>query len=47
MGEDIKIVIFSIEVGKVKIGVSAPKEIPVHRKEVYDRINKKLNLEEN
>jgi carbon storage regulator len=34
----IEISIVGLERGKVRIGISAPPEVTVHRKEVYDRI---------
>lgn len=33
--DKIEITVISIDEGKVKLGISAPKEIAVHRKEVY------------
>ena len=40
IGDDIEITIVDIRGDKVRIGISAPTEIPVHRKEVYDAIKK-------
>ena len=34
----IEIVVVDICGGKVKLGIECPKEIPVHRSEVHDRI---------
>jgi carbon storage regulator len=33
--DNIEITVISIDEGKVKLGISAPKEIPIHRKEIY------------
>ncbi len=33
--DKIEITVISIDEGKVRLGISAPKEIAVHRKEVY------------
>ncbi|MCT4619790.1 MAG: carbon storage regulator CsrA [Marinisporobacter sp.] len=33
--EKIEIKVISIEEGKVKLGISAPKHIEIHRKEIY------------
>ena len=38
INDDIVIIIVDIRGDKVRIGIEAPKEIPVHRKEVYNRI---------
>ncbi|MBT5123906.1 MAG: carbon storage regulator CsrA [Planctomycetaceae bacterium] len=40
INNDITIVIVDIRGDKVRLGVEAPKEIPVHRREVYDAIQK-------
>lgn len=37
---NIEIVIVEIRGDKVRLGVEAPKEVPVHRREVFDAINK-------
>jgi len=37
IGDDISIKILNIKGGQVRVGVSAPKYIPVHREEVYHR----------
>ena len=38
IGDDIEISIIDIKGDTVRIGISAPKEVAVHRKEVYDAI---------
>lgn len=40
IGDDIEITIVDIRGDKVRVGIIAPKEISVHRKEVYDAIRK-------
>ncbi|MCA9262974.1 MAG: carbon storage regulator CsrA [Planctomycetales bacterium] len=37
---DIKIVVVEIRGDKVRLGVEAPKEVPVHRREVYEAIKR-------
>lgn len=38
IGDNIEIKVIKIEDGKVRLGISAPKSIDVHRKEIYDMI---------
>jgi carbon storage regulator len=40
INDDITIVVVEIRGDKVRLGVDAPKEIPVHRREVYDAIKR-------
>lgn len=40
IGDDIEITVVDIRGDKVRLGVTAPKEISVHRKEVYDAIRR-------
>jgi len=42
INNDITIVVVEIRGDKVRLGVDAPKEIPVHRREVYDAIQRNL-----
>ncbi len=37
---DITIVVVEIRGDKVRLGVEAPKEVPVHRREVFDAIRR-------
>jgi carbon storage regulator len=38
IGDDIVVEILHVCGGQVRIGITAPIDIPVHRREVYDRI---------
>ena len=40
INDDITIVVVEIRGDKVRLGVEAPKECPVHRREVFDAINR-------
>lgn len=40
IANDITIVVVEIRGDKVRLGIEAPKEVPVHRREVYDAIKR-------
>lgn len=40
IGDNIKITIVDIRGDKVRLGIEAPSEIPVHRQEVYEAIQR-------
>ncbi|MFH1416784.1 MAG: carbon storage regulator CsrA [Planctomycetota bacterium] len=40
IGDDVEITIVDIRGDKVRLGITAPTHIPVHRKEVYEAIKR-------
>ncbi|HMP78816.1 MAG TPA: carbon storage regulator CsrA [Pirellulaceae bacterium] len=46
INDDITIVVVEIRGDKVRLGVEAPKDVPVHRKEVYDAIRQSFRPRE-
>jgi carbon storage regulator len=40
IGDDVHIVVVSIDRDTVKLGIQAPREVPVHRAEVYEEIQR-------
>jgi carbon storage regulator len=40
IGDDVEVTVIEIRGDKVRLGINAPKEISVHRKEVYDAIRR-------
>lgn len=40
IGDNISVVVVDIRGDKVRLGVEAPSEIPVHRREVFDAIKR-------
>jgi len=40
IGDDVRITVVDIRGDKVRLGIDAPQEIPVHRQEVYDAIKR-------
>ena len=39
IGDEIEVKVLGIKEGQVRLGVKAPKDIPVHREEIYKRIH--------
>jgi carbon storage regulator len=39
IGDDIEITLLEIDGGKVRLGIQAPRSVPVHRMEIYLAIN--------
>ena len=40
IGDDVHIVVVSVDRDTVKLGIQAPREMPVHRAEVYEEIQR-------
>jgi carbon storage regulator len=40
IGDDVEVTIVDIRGDKVRLGITAPKAIPVHRREVYEAIQR-------
>ena len=38
IGENVEVKILSVKGNQVRIGITAPKDLPVHREEVFHRI---------
>ena len=39
IGDDIKITVLDIRGGQVRIGITAPDDVKIHREEIYNRIS--------
>lgn len=38
IGDDVTIIVTKIHEGHISLGIAAPREMPVHRSEIYQRI---------
>ncbi len=39
VGDDVSVTVLGIKGSQVRLGINAPKDVSVHREEVYDKIN--------
>jgi carbon storage regulator len=47
VGDEVSVTVLGVKGNQVRLGVNAPKDVAVHREEIYERIKKEQDPVEN
>ncbi len=43
IGDQVTVTVLSVKGNQIRLGVNAPRNVPVHREEIYEKIRKENN----